>query len=33
MTDYSSILFDYMLTNGNLILLPYDYDIYKKKED
>ncbi|MBS5817914.1 CDP-glycerol glycerophosphotransferase family protein [Proteus mirabilis] len=30
-TDYSSILFDYMLTNGNLILLPYDYDIYKKE--
>lgn len=30
-TDYSSILFDYMLTDGNLILFPYDYQEYKKE--
>lgn len=30
-TDYSSILFDYMLTDGELILFPYDYQKYKNE--
>ncbi|OWO83342.1 hypothetical protein B5C26_06995 [Photorhabdus luminescens] len=29
-TDYSSIMFDYLLTNGNIIFIPYDYNRYKK---
>lgn len=30
-TDYSSIIFDYILTDGKLIMIPYDYTEYREK--